>query len=163
MISHTSTLHDDDLQPEEIVSKYYHALYSGDLESVKGLMTEESYYMALEPFGLKLSFNDPVFKSEWDKIEENNDALHEVEKKISAELLSRHLSPQIDIKEIEPNGTERKTIYYEKDGKNKRLYFSKENGHWLIDYYAGRPVASDPQSYFSSVKKWVISIFPSFK
>jgi hypothetical protein len=153
MISHTSTLHDDGLQAEEIVSKYYHALYSGDLESVKGLMTKESYYMALEPFGLKLSFKDPVFKSEWDKIEENKDALYEVEKKISAELLSRHLSPQIDITEIEPNGTERKII----------LYFSKENGHWLIDYYAGRPVASDPQSYFSSVKKWVISIFPSFK
>ena len=113
----------DTMQPEEIVGKYYHALYSGDLESVKDLMTEESYYMALEPFGFKLSFKDPVFKREWDKIEKSQDALHEVEQKISVELLSRNLSPQIDIKEIEPNGLQRMTVHYDEDGKKKRLYF----------------------------------------
>ncbi len=153
----------DTMQPEEIVGKYYHALYSGDLGSVKDLMTEESYYMALEPFGFKLSFKDPVFKREWDKIEESQDALHEVEQKISAELLSRNLSPQIEIKEIEPNGLLRMTVHYDEDGKKKRLYFSKENGHWLIDYYAGCPVSPTPQSYFSTIKNWIISILPSFK
>ena len=153
----------ESLQPEEMVDRYYQALYSGDLKSVKALMTEESYLMALEPFGWGLSFKDPAFKTEWDKIEESADALHEVEQKISAELLFRNLSPQIDIKQTEPNGSKRKTVHYEKDGKKKRLHFSKEKGHWLIDYYAGRPL---PQSYFSSminIKKWIISKLPSFK
>ncbi len=158
------TTNEDCLQPEEIVSKYYQAFYSnGDLKSVKDLMTEESYYMALEPFGMGLAFKDPVFKIKWDKIKESSDALHEVEKKISAELLSRNLSHQIDIKQIEPNGPEKKIVYYEEDGKKKMLYFSKKEGHWLIDFYAGCPVSPKPQSYYSSVKRWLISILPSFK
>ena len=152
---------DDRLQPEEIVSRYYQVFYgNGDLKSAKGLMTEESYYMALEPFGIGLVFRDPAFKMKWDKIKESPDALQEAEKKISAELLSRNLSHRIDIKQVEPNGSERKIVYYEEDGKKKKLYFSKEEGHWLIDFYAGCPL---PQSYFSSMKKWVISKLPSFK
>ena len=158
-----NTKHNNFLQPEEMVGKYYDALYSGDLQSVKEMMTEESYYMTLEPFGLKLSFNDPVFKTQWDQIEENKDALYEVEKKISVELLSRDLSPQIDIKQTEPIGLERITVHYTKDGKNKKLYFSKESGDWRINYFAGRPIPPIPESYFSSIKNWIKSIIPSFK
>lgn len=154
---------DDHLQPEEIVGKYYHALYNGDLESVKEMMTGESYHMTLEPFYIKLSFKDPAFKTMWDEIEENKDALYEVEKKISEELLSRNLSPQIDIKHIEPNGSQRTTVHYEEDGKNKKLYFSKKDGYWRIDYFAGRPIPPIPESYFSSIKNWIKSIIPSFK
>ncbi len=40
----------DSLQPEEIVSKYYTSVNSGDLESVKSLMTEESYYHDIRIF-----------------------------------------------------------------------------------------------------------------
>ena len=126
-------------------------------------MTEESYHMALEPFGMGLSLRDPEFKTEWEKIKESRDALHEAEQKISAELLARNLSPQIVIKQIEPNGSKRKTVHYQEDGKKRRLYFSKKDGRWLIDYYAGRPVSPLPQSYFSSIKKWIISKLPSFK
>ncbi len=151
------------LQPEEIVNRYYQALYSGDLTSVKELMIEESYYMTLEPFGMGLSFKDPEFKTVWDQIEESQDALQEVEQKISVELLSRNLSPQIDIKRVEPNGSERITVHYERDGKKKRMHFSQEDGHWLINYFAGRPIPPVPESYFSRIKKWIISILPSFK
>lgn len=159
-----NTNNEDSLQPEEIVSKYYQSFYSnGDLKSTKDLMTEESYYMALEPFGMGLAFRDPVFKMKWDKIKESQDALQEVEKKISAELLSRNLSHNIDIKQIEPNGSERKIVYYEENGKKKKLYFSKKEGHWLIDFYAGCPVSPKPQSYFSSLKQWIMSILQSFK
>lgn len=153
-----NTKHNDFLQPEEMVGKYYHALYSGDLQSVKEMMTEESYTMTLEPFGLKLSFNDPVFKIQWDQIKENKDALYEVEKKISLELLSRKLSPLIDIKQAEPMGLERITVHYTKDGKKKKLYFSKEFGDWRINYFAGRPVKA---GYFDSIKNWVKSIVPT--
>ena len=108
------TTNEDCLQPEEIVSKYYQAFYSkGDLKSVKNLMTEESYLMALEPFGMGLAFKDPEFKMQWDQIKESRDALYEVEQKISAELLYRNLSHQIDIKEIVANGPEKKIVYYE--------------------------------------------------
>ena len=155
-----NTNDNDFLQPEEMVGKYYHALYSGDLQSVKEMMTEESYIMTLEPFSMKLSFNDPVFKTQWGQIEENKDALHEVEKKISVELLSRNLSPQIEIKQIEPIGSERITVHYTKDGKNKKLYFSKESGDWRINYFAGRPVKP---GYFDSIKNWVKSVILSFK
>ena len=158
MMIDRNTKHNDFLVPEEMVSKYYHALYSGDLQSIKEMMTEESYLMTLEPFGMKLSFNDPVFKAQWDQREENKDALVEVEKKISVELLSRNLSPQIDIKQTEPIGLERVTVHYKKDGKNKKLYFSKESGDWRINYFAGRPVKP---GFFDSIKHWVKSIMPS--
>ena len=158
-MSSMHTSNEASLQPEEIVSKYYQSFYSnGDLKSVKNLMTEESYFMALEPFGMGLAFRDPEFKMKWDQIKENRDALNEVEQKISAELLSRNLSYQIDIKQIVPNGSERKIVYYEEDGKKKRLYFSKKDGSWLIDYFAGCPVPPVPESYFSSMKKWLSSL-----
>ena len=159
-ISNTHTKYDDHLEPEKIVSKYYQALYSGDLQSVKALMTEESYYMALEPFGFKLSFDDPLFNTAWEQMEKNNEALDEVERKISAELLSRKLSPHIKIKETEANGLYRSIVHYEKDGKKKKLAFSKEKGDWYINYFAGRPVKP---GYFASVKHWVISLLPTFK
>ncbi len=158
-----STIDNDRLQPEESVSKYYQSLYSGDLKSVKDLMTEESYYMTLEPFGMGLAFKDPVFKMQWDKIEESQDALHEVEKKISVELLADNVSPHIEIKKIEENGSERKIVYYEEDGKKKKLYFSHEDGLWLIDYFAGCPISPIPESYVSSVKKWLSSLLPFAK
>ncbi len=160
MAKNNNTKHTSCLQPEEIVRKYYHALYSGDLQSIKEMMTEESYYMTLEPFGFKLSFNDPIFKTQWDKLKESKDTLYEVEKQISLELLSRNLSPQIDIMQIEPNGLERATVHYVKDGKNKRFYFSKEDGSWRINYFAGRPVST---SYFALIKNWVSSMLPTFK
>ena len=160
MQTHKNTKDSDYRQLEEMVVKYYHALNGGDLSSVKEMMTEESYYMALEPFGMKLSFNDPVFKTQWDQIEESKDALHEVEKKISEELLSRNLSPHIEITNTEENGLERMIVHYTKDGKNKKLYFSKEGSDWRINYFAGRHV---PPGYFASVKNWMISIFPKFK
>ena len=155
-----NTKYDNFLQPEEIVVRYYHALYRGNLQSLKEIMTEESYIMTLEPFGIKLSFTDPVFKTLWDQIEESNDALSEVEKKISEELISRNLSPQIDIKQTEPIGLERIIVHYTKDGGNKKLYFSKESGDWRIDYFAGRPVKP---GFFASIKNWIISILPTVK
>lgn len=128
------------LQPEIMVDRYYKALYSGDLKSVKNLMTWKSYTMMLESFGLRLSLRDSSFKRQLEKIAEDVSSLQEVEKKLSAELLLRNRSPKINIQQVEPNGSRRKTVSYEEDGKAKKLYFSKENDHWLIDYYAGRPV-----------------------
>jgi hypothetical protein len=160
MITDKNTKHNDFLPPEEMVGRYYHALYKGDLESLKAMMTEESYIMTLEPFSIKLSFHDSVFKTLWDQREESKDALHEVEKKISKELLSRNLSPQIEIKKTEENGLERMIVHYIKEGKNKKLYFSKEGSDWRINYFAGRYV---PAGYFASLKNWMISILPKFK
>lgn len=114
------------LQPEEIVLKYYQALYSGDLKSLKNIMTEESYYMALEPFAIKLFFKNPLFKSQWDKIGEDMDALYEVEKILSTELISLAVSPQIVINQTQENAPERKIVSFDENGKNKKLYFSKK-------------------------------------
>ncbi len=139
MVEHIAD--DSCLQPEMIVDKYYKALYGGDLHCIKNLMTWKSYTMMLESFGLRLSLKDSSFKRELEKIEENASSLQEVEKKLSSELLLRKRSPQINIQQVEPNGSKRKTVSYEEDGKTKKLYFSKENDHWLIDYYAGRPIS----------------------
>ena len=128
------------LEPSDILNLYFTSLYGGDLSAIKELMTEESYTMTLEIFGLRLSLRDAEFKAQLKEINENADALDEVENKLSLELISRKLSPQIEIKSIEWNGTQRQTIEYTEDGKIKKLYFSKEENGWKINYYAGRRV-----------------------
>lgn len=127
-------------EPSEIVSQYYHALYSGDLTTVKDLMTEKSYMMTLESFGLRLSFRDAKFKSLLKEIEDNQTSLEKVEALLSEELISRNKAPKIEIIKSEPNGSERETVHYTEDEKVKRLYFSKEESAWKINYYAGRKV-----------------------
>lgn len=128
------------MEPDEILGLYYKALYSGDLSLVKRLMTPESYIMTLETFGLRLSFRDSEFKAQLKDIGENATALAEVENKLSKELILRKLSPKIEIKSKEWNGTQRQTIEYTEDQKSKKIYFSKEKDRWKINYYAGRKV-----------------------
>jgi len=128
------------LEPKDIIVLYYDALYSGDLSSVKELMTPESYTMTLETFGLRLALRDPEFKAQLKEIDENPASLAEVESKLSDELVSRKVSPKIDIKSTSMNGTKRQTIEYTEEEKMKKLYFSKEEDGWKINYYAGRKV-----------------------
>ena len=128
------------LEPSDILALYYTSLYSGDLSTVKELMTEESYIMTLETFGLRLALRDQGFKSQLKKIKEDEDALREVENKLSFDLITRKISPEIDIKSVSWNGEKRQTIDYTEDGKMKKLYFSKEKNGWKINYYAGRKV-----------------------
>ena len=128
-------------EPKDIISLYYNALYSGDLPFVKELMTAESYMMTLETFGLRLSLRDPAFKAKLKEIEENSVSLAEVERKLSDELVSRNKSPKIEVKAVSWNGTHRQSVEYTEDGNFKKLYFSKEEDGWKINYYAGRKVA----------------------
>lgn len=148
------------IQPDKVLVKYYKALYGGDFKTVKSLMTHKSYLMMIESFGLELSLKNPSFGLELKRIEENPGSLKKVEETLSGEIKSYQLSPVIDILRIEQNGSSRKTIYYTEDNNRKNLYFSKEGKSWKINYYAGRPVS---QSYFSSIKNWMLSILPSFK
>lgn len=128
------------LEPAEIIALYYKALYSGDLASVKALMTEKSYLMTLETFGLRVALKDDVFKARLKEIGDDPSALAEVEKKLSSDLVSRKRSPAIEIISVSENGENRQTVEYTEDGKNKKLYFSKEENGWKINYYAGRKV-----------------------
>ena len=128
------------LEPAEIIALYYKALYSGDLGTVKALMTRESYIMTLETFGLRLALRDPDFKAKLKKMEEDPAILAEVEKRLSSDLLSRDLSPDIEIVSVSKNGDTRETVEYTEDGKSKKLYFSKEEEGWKINYYAGRKI-----------------------
>jgi len=128
------------LEPAEIIALYYDSLYKGDLGAVKSLMTHESYIMTLETFGLRLALRDHDFKAKLKKIEDDPDMLAEVEKKLSSDLLSRNLSPDIEIVSVSKNGDKRETVEYTEDGKSKKLYFSKEEEGWKINYYAGRKV-----------------------
>jgi len=136
-----------------IVDKYYKALYSGNLGVVKNIMTQKSYLMVLESFGLKLALENVSFKAELEKIENEASSLKKVEKALSEDLRSYNFSPAIEILKVELNGPARKTVYYTEDGKRKSLHFSNEDSGWKINYYAGRPI---PQGYISSIKKWVI-------
>ena len=129
------------LDPSDKLNLYYTSLYSGDLSTVKELMTDESYMMTLETFGLRLALRDQEFKSQLKSISEDVNALDEVENKLSYELLSRKMSPKIEIKTTSFNGIKRQTIHYTEDRKDKKLYFSKEKDGWKINYYAGRKVA----------------------
>jgi hypothetical protein len=128
------------LDPSDILHLYYTSLYGGDLCAVKELMTQESYFMTLETFGLRLSLRDAEFKAQLKKIQEDPDALDEVENKLSIDLISRKRSPKIEILSQKWNGAKRQTIEYTEDKKSKKLYFSKEENGWKINYYAGRKV-----------------------
>ncbi len=103
-------------------------------------MTQKSYMMTLETFGLRLSLRDAHFKAQLKKIKEDAHSLDEVENALSFELISRNLSPKIEITSIINNGTQRQTVEYTEEGKNKKLYFSQEKDGWKINYYAGRKV-----------------------
>lgn len=129
------------LEPSDILNLYYTSLYSGDLSTVKSLMTEESYIMTLETFGLRVALRDQEFKAQLKKINEDKDAMAEVENKLSYDLIDRRNAPKIDIKSVSWNGENRQTINYTEDGKIKKLYFSKEKDGWKLNYYAGRKVA----------------------
>jgi len=145
-------------EPKILVESYYKALYTGDLVYIKKIMTPRSYIMMLESFGLKHALEDPSFKKALERVEKEADALAQVEETLSVDLKSRHISPDIEIVKVEPNGDKRETVYYTEDGKNKRLYFSKEDDGWQINYFAGRPVSSSTESYFVRLKKKIISI-----
>jgi len=141
------------LTPDLLVDKYYTALYTGDLTYVKSIMTQKSYLMMLDAFGLKLALEDPSFKAELEAAGTEVSSLNKVEDLLSSDLRSRKLSPQIEIIELESNGAQRVTVYYKEDGKSKRLYFSKEKEGWKINYFAGRPITPVSESYFSKIKK----------
>ena len=126
--------------PKEITGHYYKLLYSGDLTGVKKLMTEDSYIMTLESFGLRLSFEDDHFKALLKKIKESNESLEKVEELLSKDLLGRDHKAKIEILNTEMNGNERQTVNYKEEDKVKKLYFSKERDGWKINYYAGRKV-----------------------
>jgi len=128
------------MQPKEITSLYYKLLYSGDLLGVKALMTETSYFMTLESFGLGLSFKDAHFKVLLKEIQENEDSLKKVEDLLSKDLIAKNSNTKIEILNTEMNGNKRQTVNYKEADKVKKLYFSKEKDGWKINYYAGRKV-----------------------
>ena len=128
------------MEPRDITLSYYRLLYSGDLAGVKAIMTEDSYMMTLESFGLRLSFEDADFKALLKEIREDEDALGKVEELLSIDLSKRDYHPEIEILDIEKNGDIRQTVNYKEAGKVKKLYFSKEEDGWKINYYAGRKV-----------------------
>lgn len=128
------------LSAGEVVELYYDALYSGDLGTVRELMTEKSYLMTLETFGLRLAFRDAEFKEQLGKIEEDSASLVAVESRLAADLASRKPSPQIKIVSSSWNGDNRQTVDYLEKDKMKKLYLSKEDSGWKINYYAGRKV-----------------------
>ncbi|MFA7027248.1 MAG: hypothetical protein WC163_04630 [Sulfurovum sp.] len=127
-------------EPQDIVAAYYQALYSGNLAEVKKCMMQESYFMTIESFGLRLALKDPLFKSQLKEIE-NPETLKAVEKKLSGELASRRKNPRIEIGSVDSNGPGRQTVRFKEDGREKVLYFSKEDEGWKINYYAGRKVS----------------------
>jgi len=127
-----------DIEPQDLVLLYYKLLYSGDLTGLGKIMTRSSYFITLESFGLSLSIRNIAFKNLLENIENDASSLDQVEDMLSKDLISRHLSPKIDIVSIQDNGIDRKTVNYLEDGAKKQLHFSKENGDWKINYFAGR-------------------------
>jgi len=128
------------MEPKEITPLYYNLLYSGNLVGVKELMTVDSYIMTLESFGLRLSFEDVFFKSLLKEIKESKDSLKKVEEILSKDLLARDNKSKIEIINTVMNGEKRQTVNYKEEDKLKKLYFSKEENGWKINYYAGRKV-----------------------
>jgi hypothetical protein len=104
-------------------------------------MTQPSYFITLESFGLSLAIRNASFKDLLEKIKDDASSLDQVESMLSKDLAARQLSPKIEIVSTEDNGIDRKTVNYLEDGAKKQLHFSKENGDWKINYFAGRKLA----------------------
>jgi len=128
-------------EPCDLVLSYYHLLYSGDLTKLSETMTQPSYFITLESFGLSLAIRNASFKDLLEKIKDDASSLDQVESMLSKDLAARQLSPKIEIVSTEDNGIDRKTVNYLEDGAKKQLHFSKENGDWKINYFAGRKLA----------------------
>ena len=125
-------------EPCDLVLSYYHLLYSGDLAKLSEIMTQSSYFITLESFGLSLAIRDAAFKDLLEKIKDDVSSLKQAEYMLSEDLAARQLSPKIEIVATEDNGINRKTVNYLEDGAKKQLHFSKENKEWKINYFAGR-------------------------
>ena len=121
-----------------MVLSYYRLLYSGDLTNLSKIMTQSSYFLTLESFGLSLAIRDASFKELLDKIKDDTSSLKKAESMLSKDLAARQLSPKIEIVVTEENGVDRKSVHYHEDGQKKQLHFSKEDGEWKINYFAGR-------------------------
>ena len=94
--------------------------------------------MTLQALGLKLSFRDAGFKSLLAEVEKDARAMTLVEERLSEEVNSVKALPSIVIQSVADNGTDRKIVNYTEAGKGKKLYFSRENEAWKINYFAGR-------------------------
>ena len=125
---------------DAIVTEYYRALAHADLAMLKVLMVPTSYYMTLEAVGVRLAVKDLEFREVLKHIEESEKSLLSIEKQILKAGLLPKAMPVIAIKEIVKNGSERQTVLYEENGTVKKMYFSKEDDGWKINYYAGRKI-----------------------
>ncbi|MEN8303176.1 MAG: hypothetical protein ABFQ64_03815 [Campylobacterota bacterium] len=124
----------------ESLKLYYNSLESGDIGSLKTLMTEESYMITLDSLGFKRAFKDSHFKALLEDIGENKSSLIKIEEVISEELRNQAKKHNIDVVNTEENGAERFTLHYLEDKQPKKMYFSSASGEWKIDYMAGRKV-----------------------
>jgi hypothetical protein len=127
-----------ELLPESVVYRYYEAMAAGDLQRVKAHMVPSAYRMTLEAYGLQVAFRDPEFKSLLERSEEEPSALSRVERILSEVLRNKKRKPRIVWLETEVTGSDRRTVHYKEDGNPKKLYFSRTDRGWKIDYMAGR-------------------------
>ncbi|MBU1659257.1 hypothetical protein KKG72_09435 [bacterium] len=117
---------------------FYDALKFGDLKSLSHLMTRESYMITLQSLGFKRAFREADFQTLLKNIENDAQSLKSVETMLCADLLNNSREHQLEITSFEPKGTNRITLGYAQDGYSKKMYFSKFNEEWKIDYKAGR-------------------------
>ncbi len=127
-----------ELLPESIVMRYYEAMAAGDLQRVKRHMLPSSYHMTLEAYGLQVAFRQPGFRALLERSEADASALEEVERILAEALRQKKRHPRIVWLETEVTGSDRRTVHYKEDGKTKKLYFSRTDRGWKIDYKAGR-------------------------
>ena len=127
-----------ELLPESIVMRYYEAMAAGDLKRVKTLMVPSAYRMTLEAYGLPVAFRQPEFRALLERSEADASALEELEGILSDALRQKERHPRIVWLETEVTGSDRRTVHYKEDGRPKKLYFSRTDRGWKIDYKAGR-------------------------
>lgn len=123
---------------EEVLYRYYDALKHGDMLKLSALMTRGSYQLMLESLGFKRAFRDDRFNRLLKSIDEDADALKEVESVLSADLAAEARDHEIKPIDFESKGTDRISLRFTEDGHPKQLYFSSPHGVWTIDYKAGR-------------------------
>ena len=122
----------------ESLHLYYKSLKDADLKSLRSLMEDESYFTLLEMMSFKHVFHDSSFKILLEAMQSDALALKKVEDAVSLDLQQRAEDIKIEIKDLEPKGSERITLHYTENDKIKKMYFSYSEETWKIDSKAGR-------------------------
>ncbi len=122
--------------PTQIVTEYYQALNSADLEQLKALMTTESFHSDMKNYAQSIALNDVGFHTILRDYSQSDIAQEIVQDLVKNRL--RSIEDKEVVLEEELNISESiALVRLKEDGKHREIYLQEREGEWKINYLAG--------------------------